>query len=332
MADIINAGAADVDFYDSTEYRKAFMNYVVTGKTAPEMQNASETTKTTDVGAVIPSTVLNRIIQKMEATGMILPEITRTAYKGGVSIPKSTVKPVATWVAEGAGSEAKKMDVKGSVTFAYHKLRCAVAVTLEVDTMALSAFETMLVDNVSEAMTKALENAIINGTGTGQPTGILKDAAPEGQNIELSDGAGITYATLVEAEAALPLAYESGARWVMSKKTFMGIIGLTDTAGQPIARVNYGLAGKPERTLLGRPVICCDYMESVNGTPEKDTVIAFLFNLKDYTLITNLNITVKTYEDNATDDQVTKAMMLVDGKVVDNNSLVTATAKASEAA
>lgn len=31
---------------------------------------------------------------------------------------------------------------------------------------------------------------------------------------------------------------------------------------------------------------------------------------------------VKRYEDNETDDQVTRAVMLVDGKVVDKNSLV----------
>ena len=37
---------------------------------------------------------------------------------------------------------------------------------------------------------------------------------------------------------------------------------------------------------------------------------------------TNYNMTVKKYEDNDTDDMVTKAIMLVDGKVVDVNSLV----------
>ena len=50
------------------------------------------------IGAVIPTTILNKIIEKMEAVGMILPLVTRTAYKGGVSIPTSTAKPVASWV------------------------------------------------------------------------------------------------------------------------------------------------------------------------------------------------------------------------------------------
>ena len=36
--------------------------------------------------------------------------------------------------------------------------------------------------------------------------------------------------------------------WVMTKKTFMSIEGMTDKNGQPIARVNYGMGGKPERS------------------------------------------------------------------------------------
>lgn len=39
-------------------------------------------------------------------------------------------------------------------------------------------------------------------------------------------------------------------------------------------------------------------------------------------LNTNYSMGVKKYEDNDTDDQITKGIMLVDGKVVDKNSLV----------
>lgn len=102
---------------------------------------------------------------------------------------------------------------------------------------------------------------------------------------------------------------------------------MTDQNGQPIARVNYGINGKPERFLLGRPVICNDYMTSLGCNDHRSTVVAFIFNMKDYVLNTNLNMTVKTYEDNNTDDKVTKTIMLADGKVVDKNSLVTVTKK-----
>lgn len=315
------------DKYATMQYRKAFMDYVVRGTAIPTEYRADAVTKTTDVGAVIPTTVLNQIVEKLESTGMILALVTRTAYKGGVAIPVSTVKPVATWVAEGAGSEKQKKTAAkdGMVTFAYHKLRCAVAVSLEVDNMAMSAFETLLINNIVEAMTKALEQAIISGSGTGQPKGIVKETPATGQAIET---ASLSYTDLVKVEGALPQAYEAGAVWCMSKSTFMGFVGMTDSNGQPIARVNYGIAGKPERVLLGRPVVCCDYLNSFDAASTGD-VVAFVFRFKDYILNTNYAMGVKKYEDNDTDDLVTKGIMLADGKVVDKNSLVTLKKKAS---
>jgi HK97 family phage major capsid protein len=309
------------DKYDSKEYRKAFMQYVCRGTAIPAEYRANASSTTTDVGAVIPTTVLNQIVEKLESTGMILALVTRTAYKGGVSIPVSTVKPTASWVNEGATSDKQKKDIKkdGMITFAYHKLRCAVAVSLEVDTMAISAFESLLINNIVEAMTKAVEQAIISGDGTGKPKGILAETPADGQTIS---SAKPSFDDLTKAEAALPLAYEGNAKWCMSKKTFMSYIGITDSNGQPIARVNTGIAGKPERTLLGREVVLCDYVTSYTSTLAADSVFAFLFNFTDYVLNTNYSMGVKKYEDNDTDDMVTKAIMLVDGKAVDVNSLV----------
>jgi HK97 family phage major capsid protein len=107
-----------------------------------------------------------------------------------------------------------------------------------------------------------------------------------------------------------------------SKKTFMSFIGITDSTGQPIARVNYGMNGKPERTLLGRQVILVNYIESYSASLAAGTAFAFLFDYKDYVLNTNYQMGVKKYEDNETDDMVTKAIMIVDGKVVEKSSLV----------
>lgn len=299
------------------EYRKAFMNYVLRGEKIPTELRADQVTKTNDVGATIPQTVLNRIVDKIEAVGMILPLVTRTSIKGGVTIPNSTVKPVATWVAESEGSD-KQRKTTGSITFNYHKLRCAVAVSLEVDTMALPVFEQTLINNVVEAMTKAIEQAIISGDGLGKPKGILAETPEEGQALSI---AKLDYKALTDAEAALPLEYEEGAVYVMTKKTFMGYTSMTDADGQPIARVTYGISGKPERSLLGRPVVLCNYIDSFD-TAATGSPFAFLFNFKDYVLNTNYQMGVKKYEDNETDDLVTKAIMIVDGKVIEKGSLV----------
>jgi HK97 family phage major capsid protein len=188
-----------------------------------------------------------------------------------------------------------------------------------METMALSAFEASLVKNVVEAMTKLLEKAIIAGDGVGKPTGILTETPKADQALSIAE---LSYKALLDAEAALPMAYESGAVWCMSKKTFIGFYGVTDAQGQPIARTNYGIASKPERSLLGRPVVCCDYVPSFTPTMEEDAAFAFLFNFSDYTLNTNLEMQIWRYVDNKTRNKGTTAVTLVDGKVVDAGSLV----------
>lgn len=319
------------DFYDSVEYRKSFMNYVLKGTKIPDkFKNAAGPTKTTDVGAVISPTVINKIVEKMESFGMIYPLLTHTAFASGASVPTSTVKPKAVWVAEG-GTSDKQKKTTGQIDIKGYKLRCAISMTLETSVMTLQVFETVFVKSVSEAMVKAIEEAAISGTGSGSPKGVLKETVAEGQNIDLAANADPTYQTLVEAEAALPLAYENGAVWNMTKKTFMKFIGMVDDKKQPIARVNYGINGTPERILLGRKVVLNDYMTSLGAKIESDTVVAFLFNWSDYMFNTNYNMTIKTYEDNDTEDQVTKAVMIADGKAIDINSLVTITKKATTA-
>lgn len=72
-------------------------------------------------------------------------------------------------------------------------------------------------------MTKALEQAIIDGNGTGKPKGILAETPADGQTIE---SAAPSYSDLIKAEGALPMAYENGAVWCMSKKTFMEYVGM----------------------------------------------------------------------------------------------------------
>lgn len=311
---------------DGMEYRVQFMNYVLKGEPI-RMRNADETTVTSDVGAVIPNHIVERIVEKMERTGNILAKVTRTFYKGGVTVPTSSAKPVATWTTE-RGTTEKQKKTTGSISFSYYKLKVQVAVSLIVDNVTLEVFERTITANIAEAITKALETAIISGTGSGQPKGILKEKAPDGQNVEIAAGKSITYADLCKAEGALPSAYDD-ASWCMKKSTFMSqIIGMVDTNKQPIARVNSGINGKPEYTILGRPVEFSEDMPAFAGTaPAADTVVAFIFRFADYMMNTNLGITVSRYTDQDTDDEVTKAIMLADGKVIDTNSLVTVTAK-----
>ena len=309
-------------------YRQAFMNMVVNGIAIPaEFKNADAFTTTSDVGAVIPKTILGRIIELIENTGLILSKVTRTNFKGGVTVPTSAAKPSATWTTERGTTDKQKKSL-GSITFTYHKLRCVVAVGIITDIVTLDVFESTLAKNIAEAMVKALETAIVNGTGTNEPKGVLAETA--NGNVDIGKTASITYANLNAAEALLPVAYEGGAEWYMTKSTFFNqVSAMTDTAGQPVARATVGINGKPQYNILGRPVNFISQLPDHANSPTADTVFAFIYNFEDYLLNTNLNVTVKKYVDETYNDQITKAIMIADGKSIDVHSLITLTKKSS---
>lgn len=325
------------DPHATIQYREEFRKYVLTGERPTEYRDS---TKTTDVSPVVPTNLLNQILEKWEQLGTIYPLVTKTNYKVGQTIPTEGVKPTATWVNEGAGSTAQKTSTFSTITFTHFKLRCEVRYTEEVANMALPAFESWLLKKVDDAMLRALEAAIYDGNGTSQPKGILTETPNSGQALTLAAGAAnkITYQVLCDAEAAIPVQYEAGAKWFMTKKTFMKFVGMTDSAGQPIARVNYGLAGKPERTLLGRDVVLVvpqadsklkDY-EDANKTA--DLLFAFIVDPSDYVLNMNYNLGVKSAQDWDTEDHKTKAVLGCDGKLIVKDSLVTITKTKSPAA
>lgn len=310
------------------EYRKAFQQYVTRGTPIPKELRSDESTVTTDIPGALPTVLVNRIVEKLETFGMILPLVNKSSFAAGISIPTSAVKPVATWVAEGASSDRQKKTTSTSITFTNFKLRCEISMSMEASTMALSAFEAAFERQVVEAMTKAIESAIIkgayaaDGTTLVGPKGILSETPATGQAITAKT---LGYDTLVKAEAALPQAYEDGAVYCMTKKTFMAYIGMEDAEGNPIARVNYGIGGKPERILLGRTVVLCseDYIDTFSATLTVGKVFAFLFKFSDYTINTIYDMGVQRKQDWDTEDMLTKAVMSVDGKVIDKNSLVT---------
>lgn len=338
---------ASVD--NSLEYRKAFKNFIATGNKEELRSAAGNTTTGDNVGTVIPENLLNQIIEKLETVGTIYNLVTKTSYPVGQTIPKEATKPVATWVGrntetlasstsgEGNGSTVGKgVTLDTAISFTHFKLRCEVAMTEEVANMALSSFEALFVKNVSLAMLRAIEFAIVDGDGYGMPTGILANTAPSGQAIEIAAGASnkLAYKTLCDAEAAIPAEYEANAKWCMTKKTFMSFVGMLDSVGQPIARVNYGINGKPERTLLGRDVILyvpqtgsklANYADSVDA----DTLFAFIFDFNDYVLNNNYDLGIQHKIDWDNEDHRTKAVAAYDGKVIDKSSLVTLTKKAS---
>src|SRR5690606_26261002 len=98
--------------------------------------------------------------------------------------------------------------------------------------------------------------------------------------------------------------------------------GMVDNTGQPIARVNYGLDGTIEERFFGREVIVVeDLLPSIDEASVGD-VVGILARLDDYMVNTNIAITYRRYFDENTDEWISKATMIADGKLADPNGVV----------
>ncbi len=315
------------DKYDTPEYRKAFMDYVTRGAKSDILEfRADAVTGLGDIGAVIPTTILNRIVQKMEDVGRIWSRVTKTSVQGGVQIPVSTAKPVATWVSAGTMADKQKQTVSGTISFSYHKLQCRVAVELVAGTVAMPVFEATVSNNIAEAMVKALEEAIISGTGVGEPLGITKDTGdtgiPVGQIVDLPVADVSKYKTWATLMGKVPRAYRSGVVLIMNDADWnTHIVGMVDNNGQPVARVTYGLDGTIQERFLGREVIPTDLLPSIDTATAGD-VVAILVRLEDYMVNSNMAITYRRYFDENTDEWISKATMIADGKLADPHGVV----------
>ncbi len=314
-----------VDQHDTVEYRKAFMDYVSRGVKPDNLEfRIDQTTELGDIGAVIPTTILNRIVEKMEESGRIWSRVTKTSVKGGVRIPVSSAKPVAKWVSAGQMSDKQKKVVDANISFSYYKLQCRVAVELVAGTVALPIFESTLSENIAEAMIKAFDEAILTGSGIGEPLGIAKDpTVPVGQIVSVTAADFSKYETWTALMGKVPRRYRSGVALIMNDGDWTAHIeGMVDANGQPVARVTYGLTGDAQERFLGREVIAIeDYLPSID-TADPGDVVAILVKLPDYMVNSNMAITYRRYFDERDDEWVSKATAIADGKLADPNGVV----------
>jgi len=314
------------DKYSTLEYRKAFMQYATTGVMSDELR-VDATTKTTDIGAVIPTTVMNEVVQKLKSYGQIYSRIRKTSFKGGVKIPTASVKPVATWKGEGTLSDKQKKSINTFIEFSYYKLQCRVATSLESETVSLPVFEETIAADMAEAIVVAVELSVIKGSGVGEPKGIIKHTTeiPAEQQITVASAdIGKWDKWKKNVFAQIPLAYEGSGLWIMTKATFEGYIdGMVDNNGQPIARTNYGITGSPVRRFGGYDVLCveADFLPNYATAVATDVFMIFV-DLNEYVFNSNLQMTMKKYFDENTDEWIDKATLIGDGKLRDANGVL----------
>nr|DAJ58108.1 MAG TPA: major capsid protein [Caudoviricetes sp.] len=306
------------DPYDTEEYRSAFMEYVCRGVPIPAEYREDQITTTADAGAVIPTTILNEIIREMKSYGNLYNKVRKLNVQGGIEIPILDLVPTAKWITEAKPSEDQKIGANDTISFSYYGLECKIAQTLLASVTTLSMFQELFPQLAAEAMIKALDIGIVNGTGSGQMLGITKETRiPEGNVITLNEGDVGSWSHWKKAVfAKMKKSYRAG-EFIMAQGTFDGYIdGMVDKNGQPIGRVNYGIDGEEKYRFAGKNVeIVEDDVIKPWDTAEKGDVVAIFGDLKNYIINSNMQMKTVKWEDHDTNKIKNKCILIADGKV-----------------
>lgn len=301
---------------ETAEYRSAFLKKLQ-GKKLNEKEERAMTTATSSVGAAIPTSTLNRIEEMLRQTSALYNQVDVLNIPGYLSIPVEDTVNDAAWIAEGANSTDVE-DKLASVNFAAYKLIRTISITAEVSKMTISAFENWIVKKITERMAMAIENAILNGTGNGQPKGILKETI---KTLQSTEKGKFTYEDICNIMANLRAGYKKGSAFVVN----------TQTLWKDLATIRVGdnLVFVPDPTgefagrIFGKPVIEDEFIG-------EGKILYGLFN--KYTINWNENVNV-TSDDSAefrSGNRVYRGMALVDGKTVNKEAFVLMNKQAGE--
>lgn len=318
---------ANNDPLASMEYRQAFKAYVQQGTPIPAELRAggdTGTTTTKDIGAYIPTTIMNEFIKDVSKVyGQVFSKVRKLNIAGGVKFPISQLKANFKWISETTVSDKQKAgDANDYIEFSYNMGEIRVAHTLLASIVAIDAFETEIVRIMTEAYVEAMDKGIISGTGVGQLLGITKD--PRVTNVvelteaELSDWT----AWRKKLFAKIPLSKRGQGEFIFTSATVEGcLLTIKDGNNRPIFKeateLSIGEAATAGsfygRTVtLVEPDVVADYDTAGSGD-----IIGVYWTPNDYAINTNMQFGIKRYVDENTNEIINKLIIVVDGKILD---------------
>jgi HK97 family phage major capsid protein len=327
----VPAGATKVTFrstpvenkgIESMEYRSAFMNYVQNGTPIPA--EFRDVISTADTGAAIPTTVMNNVINTVRKRyGNLYNKVTKTSVRGGVEIPVGALQATFSWINETTVSDRKRVGKLGKVIFAYNTAEIRIAQTFLSQLLTVDSFETRLAEIIAVAYLQAMDEGIVKGSGEGSMLGILNDPRVTNEITLTADQIGSWKDWRKRFFAKLPLGYRGG-EFIFPVSTVDAYLEtMSDTNQNPIFQqatglvVNDGDAVNPNGRFFGRdislvePDIIADF-----DTASAGDVIGIYWQPEEYVINENFGFTMRRYFDEETNEWVDKALVVVDGKVV----------------
>ena len=248
----------------SEEYRSAFLNNLM-GRQLNEEQRAAFALAGVD--PVIPESMQTSIITKVKEYAPILSEITLLNVNG-------TVKFAVEGTVAGADVHAENAEITAAtdtlveVTLSTYEVTKLVQISDSVRTMTINAFESWLIDNLSESIAIKIEYLIWNGTGSSQAKGINTITFDAAHKVEVAKSASLTAQNVFDLFGKLKTGYARNAKIYMNRKTlFSDFLPLEDKSKNNLVVENGGTY-----YVLGTPVELTDSIadhEAIMFDPKK---------------------------------------------------------------
>lgn len=255
----------DNDPAESTDEaeERAFADYI--RGNYDEIRSAVNMTKG-DNGAVIPSSIANKIIEEIIDICPIFADADRYNVKGSLSIPyydegtSAIQMEYADEFTDGESKSGKFLNI--TLTGYLGRAICDVSKSL----INNSQFDivSFVVKRMALAAAKFIEGELLNGTD--DKIEGLSTLTPA---VVTADKSKVTVEELIDLQESIPDAYQSNAYWIMNKKTRTAIRKFKTAEGEFI--LNRDLNSRWGYTLLGKDVYCSDAVAEL-GTASKDVI------------------------------------------------------------
>lgn len=223
-----------------------------------EETRAGELTKGEN-GAVIPTTIANKIIEKVVEICPIFQDSDRYNVKGNLSIPyydESTSDITMEYADEFTDGESKIGKLKSiNLTGFLGRAISDVSISLIND----SSFDVVgfVVRRMAESIARFIEKELLKGT----PNKI--DGLSKGVQELKTAGANFTADEIIDLQELIPDAYQANAYFIMSRKTRTAVRKLKDGQGNYL--LNKDANSRWGYTLFGHDVYTSANMDDVKA-------------------------------------------------------------------
>lgn len=232
---------------DTEEYRSAFFKTML-GQKLNEVEKrafdmAMETrtdayNTASNSAAVLPTQTLNEIIKKARTMGGLLGECRAFSMPTKISIPIGTPSSNAAWHTEAAAVESENVPI-AAVSFDGYEIMKVFSISEKARKMSINAFESYIVEELTDCVMGTLGAAIVAGTGSDQGSGLetitwTKTGANQNA-VEIAANGSFTYAKVIEFVSLLKRGYAAGAKIAMNNKTLYNVFySIEDGNHRPI--------------------------------------------------------------------------------------------------